>query len=116
MTDKSTGRRSFIKLTGLAAGLGLSTPALAGFLKEDEIKSLNPVQLEFMKRYGEWMDEYIDVIRLQKLNPDNPEVRKKVVSVAEKAEIFQPELTGFMKDNTFAIIFKHALGRVTKEI
>lgn len=117
MSDQQSSRRNFLKILGLSAGASLAGKnALAAFVNKEEIRKLNPAQQEFMIRYGKWMDEFTEVIRIQKAEPENMENQKKMVALTERAEKFQPELAGFMKDETFALIYKASIQRVTNEI
>ena len=117
MTDQKSDRRAFLKKMGLTAGATLAgTSGFASFVKDDEIRQLNDEQREFMTRYSSWMDEYTAIIRLQKSDPDNVEFQQQMIQAANEAEKFQPELIEFMKDGTFAFIYKNAIKRVTDEI
>jgi hypothetical protein len=117
MTEKESTRRKFLKFLGLSAGATfVSTKALAGIIKSEDIKKLNPNQQEFMVRYGKWMDEFIDVIRIQKKDPANSENNKKMIALTERAEQFKPELSEFMKDETFSLVYKVSIERMSKEI
>lgn len=116
MTDNSS-RRNFLQMLGMSAGASLiGKSALAAFTNTEEIKKLNPQQQEFMMRYGKWMDEFIDVIRVQKDSPDDLENHKKMIALTERSEQLQPELTEHMKDETFSLIYNLSIERMTKEI
>ena len=81
MSEKETTRRKFLQFLGLTAGATmLSSDALASPVDEAEILKLNPEQQEFMISYGKWMDEFIDVIRIQKTDPANKENNLKMHS------------------------------------
>ena len=117
MSEKETSRRKFLQFLGLSAGTTLlGSKAFGGFVDKEEIKKLNPVQQEFMIRYGNWMDEFIEVVRIQKADPDNLENQKKMIALTEKVEKLQPELDEFMKDKTFSLIYQASIQRLTKEI
>ncbi len=117
MSGKKSTRRIFMQLLGLSAtGSLLSTKALAGFTHDAEILKLNTAQQQFMIRYGQWMDEFIEVIRIQKSNPENPENNNKMIALTERAGEFKPELSKFMKDDKFQLIYKASIERMTKEI
>lgn len=116
MTEKTT-RRNFLQLLGLTAGTALAgTNVLATGLDESEILQLNPEQQAFMHRYEQWMDEYIDVIRLSKSNPGDMNNRQQMISLTERAEAFKPELNEMMKDKTFSLIYRISIERMTREI
>ena len=111
---KQSTRRNFLQFFGLTATASLlSKGAWAG---EAEIKRLNPRQQSFMIGYGSWMDEFIEVIRIKKKYPDNQENNKKMIALTTSAEKFKPELTEFMKDETFQLIYMASIQRMTKEI
>jgi hypothetical protein len=117
MSEKQSTRRKFLKFLGISAGATLvSTAALGAFLDPAEIKKLNPEQQEFMMRYGKWMDEFIEIIRIKKINPDDKENNRKMIALTERAEEFKPELSEFMKDKTFSLIYQVSIDRMSKEI
>lgn len=117
MPEKEPTRRKFLQFLSLSAGTALpGANALAAFTNHEEIKKLNPEQQEFMKRYGKWMDEFIEVIRIRKTDPNNLENQKKMIALTDKAETLQPELDEFMKDKTFSLIYNISIDRLSKEI
>lgn len=62
------------------------------------------------------MDEFIEVIRVQKTDPEDSENNKKMIAITEQADEFRPNLNEFMKDGVFALIYKMSLERMSKEI
>ena len=117
MSEDQSSRKKFLQLLGLSAGAVLvSNSALAGIVNHEEILKLNPEQQEFMIRYGKWMDEFIEIIRIQKTEPDNIENHKKMIVLTEKAEEMQSKLTEYMQDKTFAMIYMVSIERMRKEI
>lgn len=117
MSEKQSTRRKFLQFLGLSASASIvSKSALAAPVDAKEILKLNPEQQEFMTGYGKWMDEFIDVIRIQKTDPGNKENNMKMIALTHKAEESRPKLTEFMKDPTFAVIYKVAIERMSKEI
>ena len=117
MSENQSTRRNFLQLLGLTAGATLvSSTALAGFIDHKAIRKLNPEQHEFMLCYGKWMDEFAEVTRNQKTDPDNIEYKHQLMALSEKAELFNPELAEFMKDETFSLIYQASIQRVSAEI
>ena len=56
MPEKESTRRKFLKFLGLSAGATLvSSKLMAGIIKPEDIRKLNPHQQEFMVDYGKWM-------------------------------------------------------------
>ncbi len=82
----------------------------------DEIKKLNPVQQEFMIKYGKWMDEFIEVIKIQKIEPGNSANKQKMIALTDMAEKMKPELSEYMKDANFALIYQASIARMRDEI
>jgi len=119
MSNEQSNRRKFLKLMGLTAGATIAAPAaMANFVDAEEIKKLTPEQQEFMIRYGAWMDEMTELAKTDKLdvdrdNSDNQEKRRILV---EKAGAMKPELTAFMEDPIFAVVYKESIKRLSKEI
>lgn len=117
MDEKLSHRRNILKYVGLTIGATLaSNAAIASFVDTTEIKKLTAEQQEFMKLYGKWMDEFVEVIRIKKNEGENFENHQKMLEVTEKVKELQPKLNVFMKDDTFALIYRESIKRVTKEI
>jgi len=117
MSEEQSSRRKFIKLFGLSAGATLtSVSGMAAFIDQTEIRKLNPEQREFMIRYGKWMDEFTELIKIQKTDPNGLEINKRIIALTEKVEKLRPQLEAYMTDKTFALIYKESIKRVTAEI
>jgi hypothetical protein len=117
MSENQSSRRKFLQFLGLTAGATLlSTSTSSGSIDPSEIKKLNPAQQDFMNRYGKWMDDYIEVIRVQKTDPHNSENHKRRDRLSEDAEAFKIELSQHMKDPTFSIIYLASIERMKNEI
>ena len=89
---------------------------LAGIIKPEDIRKLNPRQQEFMVNYGKWMDEFIDVIRIQKIDCGNSVNNKKMIVLTEPTKAFKPKLSEYLKDANFSMIYKVSIERMSKEI
>ena len=118
MTEQNqNNRRNFLRVLGLSAGAALvSTNAFSIFMRKEEILKLKPDQQEFMLRYGKWMDDFIATIRVKKHDPLHKENREKMSELAARAEAFKPELSEFMKDKDFALIYLASIERLSIEI
>ncbi len=117
MSENQTSRKKFLQFLGLVAGSTIINPvSVAGFVDHENIKKLNPIQQEFMFRYGKWMEEFMEVVRIQKKDPANTEIRQRMIALTGVAEKFKPELNEFMKDETFSLIYKASIDRISKEI
>ena len=117
MDNTSPSRKRFLQMLGLSAGATLlSGSALAKGISNTDIRMLNAEHQEFMTRYEKWMEEYLKVIRDQKTDPDNIENHKAMMALSQKAEAFKPELAEYMQDETFALVFRVTLEKMTNEI
>ena len=117
MSQQQASRRDFLKVLGVTAGAPLiGTSAFAAFQEHPKVHELNASQLDFMKRYGNWMDEFLQTHRGRKANPDSAELRNKMKELTEQAIVFKPELAAHMKDETFALIFNITVERMGQEI
>lgn len=117
MSENQPSRKKFLQYLGLTAGASLlSKNSVAGFVDHTEILKLTPVQQEFMLHYEKWMDAFIDVIRVQKIDLDNVENNTKMIALTEWAEEMKPEISEFMKDKTFSLIYMVCIDRMSKEI
>lgn len=117
MSKQEATRRKFMKTAGLVVGGSLiAKGSKSNPLNEDEILKLNPSQNEFMKRYSLWMDEFTEVVRLQKKDPYNEEFRLRMESLTQQSHDFKPELSEHMKDKTFNLIYLESIKRVRDEI
>ena len=116
-TQLQNSRRNFLRIVGLSAGTALiSTSAFSAFIDKTEVLKLNPKQQEFMLRYGKWMDDFIDVIRKKKAEPGNQEHHKVTMTLSDQAVTFKPELTEFLRDKNFELVYRAAIDRMSKEI
>lgn len=117
MSENQSTRRKFLQYLGLSAGATLvSSGALAAISAHDDIKKLSSAEREFMLDYGKWMDEFIEVIKVQKTDPDNSENNRKMITLTDSAEKMQPQLTEYMKGERFALIYQASIARMRNEI
>lgn len=117
MSDQSSSRRKFLQVLGVTAGTALISSNQINAISESEtVHKLNPEQQEFMDKYGKWMDEFIDAIRIQKTDRSNTDNNLKMAALSDQAETFKPELAKFMQDEKFAMIYNASIQRTTSEI
>ena len=117
MSDQESSRREFMKKAGIVVGGTLIASDLAASSSnKDAVRKLNPEQNEFMERYGKWMDDFTEVIKLQKKEPYNEEFRARMEVLTQRSQDFKPELSRHMKDKTFNLIYLESIKRVKYEI
>lgn len=111
-------RKDFLKKLGLTLGISvLPTMRISSvILDKRETVVLTTEMQEFMNQYELWMDEYIEVIRKFKFNPDDMDNNTNMVRLCNIAKEWQPKLIEYMKDKDFARYYMISTERMTKEI
>ena len=69
-----------------------------------------------MLKYEKWLDQFHDMAKYQKIDPDHLENNKKLVALSEDAKNWQKQLIEFMKDENFARYYMITTERVTATI
>ena len=118
MNGYDENRRRFLTKLGLSLGVTLTgSKVMEGEnAPSAEMITINADQKVFMANYERWMDDFIEVIKFQKLDPHNLENNKKIVALSEEAKLFQQELVGYMRDENFARYYMVATERMTLTI
>ena len=118
MNGYDENRRRFLTKLGMTLGVTLtgSTIVQGANAPSAGMRSITAGQKAFMQNYERWMDDFIEVIKFQKKEPDNLENNKKIVALSEEAKLFQKELTGYMQDDNFARYYMVATERMTLTI
>ncbi len=103
---------------GITVSATITSSALLSANINDQAQQLviTPEQQDFMKVYETWMDQFIEVIRIQKADPDNYENNKNIVVLSERAKTWQNQLGEYMQDESFARYFMIKTERMTLEI
>lgn len=111
-------RRDFLKKLGLTVG-GIAFAGSAATAKIIEAKINFPLSTEeqlLIDKYEIWMDNFIEVIKIQRNDPDNLENNKRIMVLTDESHSWQPQLIKFMKDENFARHYMIISERMTKEI
>lgn len=117
MAKKLSSRRKFLQFLGISAGSTIiSASAVAGLAEPNEVLKLNKEQRKFMHDYNKWMDEYVEVIKVQNIDMDNIENHKRMLRLTEQAEIWRPTINEYMKDRNFSIIYHASIEKMKSEI
>lgn len=114
-----SSRRKFLMKLGLTVGATFavtSSSLTANVLDNKDEFPITDEQMKFMRKYEKWMDEFVEVIRMQKVDPENYENNKNIVRLSEIAKGWQNQLVGYMKDENFARHYMAATQRMTLEI
>ena len=111
-------RRNFLHKLGLTVGAAaVATTGISGSINHAEMNfGLTTEQLDFMTEYDKWMDDFIEVIRVQRKDSENLENNKKLVELTEISSKWQDTLATYMKDDNFAKYYMIVTERMTKEI
>jgi hypothetical protein len=118
MNGYDENRRRFLTKIGLTLGVTLTgTKVMQGEHAPVKAESmLTAEQKAFMDHYERWMDDFIEVIKFQKKDPNDLGNNMKIVALSEEAKLFQQELIGYMKDDNFARHYMVATERMTLTI
>ena len=100
----------------LGGALTASSLISANIIDTDKDMSISPEQKAFMDTYEKWMDEFIEVIRIQKVDSENYENNKNIVLLSERSKKWQFKLHEYMTDDNFARYFMKVTERMTLEI
>jgi uncharacterized protein YllA (UPF0747 family) len=114
-------RRDFLKKLGLIAGAtAVATAGVTGVAEiiseQKETFILTQAQKDFMDKYEKWLEEFHDMAKFQKTDAENLENNQKLMALANKAQLWQKELTEYMKDENFARYYMVVTERVTATI
>jgi len=109
-------RREFLKKLGLIGGAAALAGASGILIAEKDKIVLTEVQHQFMDKYEQWLENFRDMAKYQKVDPDHLENNKKLMALSEEAGKWQKELVEHMKDENFARYYMIVTERVTKVI
>ncbi|MDZ4668937.1 MAG: hypothetical protein SGJ00_13810 [bacterium] len=116
-TQQESDRKGFLKMLSKAVGAQIANhPILSALAGNDQVLKLNAEQQEFMIKYGQWMDENIEVIKQMKLEPENMVHRKRMMNLSVQAEEMQVTLTNYMKSREFGLIYHASIQKMKAEI
>ena len=118
MDGYEDNRRQFLRKLGFTLGGTLTASSLisANIIDTDMSMNISPEQKAFMDSYEKWMDEFIEVIRIQKVDQENYENNKNIVLLSERTKKWQFKLHEYMTDDNFARYYMKATERMTLEI
>jgi len=107
-----------LRKLGFTLGGTLTASSLisANIIGTEKEMNITAEQKAFMDNYEKWMDEFIEVIRIQKADPENLENNKHIVDLSERTKKWQHKLHDYMTDDNFARFYMAATERMTLEI
>jgi hypothetical protein len=109
-------RREFLKKLGLIGGATALTGASGLLINQQETIVLTEAQQQFMIKYENWLENFREMAKYQKVDPDHIDNNKKLMALSEEAGKWQKELIEYMKDENFARYYMIVTERVTKVI
>lgn len=112
-------RRDFIKKLGLSVGIiaASASASTAADIIQNKIQfPLSSDQQAFINKYEKWMDSFIEVIKIQRKNPDDLENNKRLMVLTDESASWQKEHFKYMEDENFARHYMIVSERMTKEI
>jgi hypothetical protein len=121
MDGYESNRREFLKKLGLIAGAtALTATGVAGVAdiitdKKEQYK-LTKEQAKFMVKYEKWLNEFHDMAKFQKKDPEHLDNNKRLMALSDEAKKWQKDLIKYMKDENFARYYMITTERVTTAI
>jgi|688.fasta_scaffold1321042_1 hypothetical protein len=116
-TNQESSRKGFLQMLSKAVGAQLANhPILSALASDEQVLKLNEEQQSFMIKYGQWMDENIEVLKQIRIEPDNMLHRKKMMDLSVQAEEMQGTLTEYMKSRDFGLIYHASIQKMKAEI
>ncbi len=109
-------RRDFLKKLGLIGGAAALTGVTGMLLDKREEIVLTPEQKQFMDKYENWLEDFRDMAKYQKMDSEHLENNKKLMALSEEAAKWQKDLVQHMKDENFARYYMIVTERVTNVI
>lgn len=118
MDGYESTRRNFLRKLGLSIGATVVVgKGIEASIRENNVEfPISEKQEKFLKKYEEWMDDFIEVIKGRRAEPENLTLNKKMVELSNQAEKWQPILKKYMKDEDFARRYMIISERMTHEI
>ena len=118
MDSYESTRRHFLRKIGLTVGAVAvgGVKASAQIVENEAQFPLTEEQQKFMDEYSHWMDDFIEVIKERRSNPDDLEVNMRLMRLSEKSEGWQRKVNKFMEDENFARHYMVVTERMTLEI
>jgi len=86
MDGYEDNRRWFLRRLGFTLGGTLTASSLisANIIDTDKDMNISPEQQAFMDEYEKWMDEFIEVIRIQKVDQENYDFARYYMKATER--------------------------------
>ena len=112
-------RRDFLKKLGLIGGAAALTgvgAAVGSLIDKREEIVLTPEQKQFMDKYENWLEDFRNMAKYQKVDSEHLENNKKLMALSEEAAKWQKDLVQHMKDENFARYYMIVTERVTNVI
>lgn len=118
MDSYESTRRGFIKKLGLSVGIAAAYSGAKGAkIIENNIDfPLTDNQQKFIHKYEEWMNQFVEIIKARRSNPDDLEINMKLMRLSEQHETWQKEVIEYMKEDNFAKHYMIVTQRMTDEI
>ncbi|NOU58987.1 hypothetical protein [Marinifilum caeruleilacunae] len=101
MKKQDTSRRAFFKKIGLGIGAAalIETEAYADINMN---KYSTPEERDdFISRYENWVEQYIDVVEEEKRNQNNIENKKRIMELSAEADGWQNQIKEYIKHDDF---------------
>jgi len=101
MSNQNSTRRGFFQKLGLTAGG-------AALLESEELANVNTNRFStlqdrsaFLEKYEKWVDEYIEVVEMEKQQAQDLSNKHRIMELADQADGWQNQIKEFVKHDDF---------------
>ncbi len=98
---KKDNRRKFIQKLGVTVGAAalLDSEAMASVGKMQASKEIE--RSEFLNHYENWVNQYIDVVEMEKSDKNNMANKHRIMELSHQAQDWQEKIAIYLNDDSF---------------
>jgi len=100
--ENNDSRRNFLKKIGMTLTAAATTTFAAGAVKTSKFDKLSLEKQAFLKKYKIWIDNFKNVVNVQKVDPQHAANNEYMMKLSEEAENWKAELQSYLTDQDFA--------------
>jgi hypothetical protein len=101
MSSQNNTRRGFLQKLGLTVGAAalIDTEVLAD-VNPNKYSSANE-RADFLSRYENWVDQYVEVVENEKKDQMNLENKKRIMALSDEADGWQSQIKEYIRHDDF---------------
>lgn len=101
MSNQNNTRRGFLQKLGLTVGA-------AALIDTEVLADVNPnkyssadERADFLSRYENWVDQYVEVVENEKKDQMNLENKKRIMALSDEADGWQSQIKEYIRHDDF---------------